>query len=68
MNLIAWGKAWAAGTWSEYSWAQKEATISKGGGGRRRVYVEQWSDFPVFDDAQAKRKKRKRNEILLMMQ
>ena len=68
MNLIAWGKAWAAGTWSEYSWLQKEATISKGGGGRRRIYAEQWSEFPVFDDEKAKRKKRKRNEILLMMQ
>lgn len=67
MNLIAWGKAWANGTWSRYSWESKAATMPIGGGGRK-IRKDEWADFPVFGDEEAKRKKRKRNEILLMMQ
>lgn len=64
MNLIAWGKAWADGTWSRYSWEAKASTISSGG---KPIKEDYYFDFPVFDDEKAKRKKRKRNELLLLM-
>jgi len=67
MNLTAWGKAWANGTWSKYSWESKAATMPIGGGGKP-IKEDYYFDFPVFGDEQAKRKKRKRDEILLMMQ